>query len=307
MSRRAGSGGVELWGVLNVTPDSFSDGGRFVDVGAAIAHAERMHLEGADVIDVGGASSRPPGKTYGAGAQRLGADEEIARAIPVVEALASRGMVVSIDTTDGEVAERALGAGAGIGYDVSMGASERLLYAVAASGAELVLMHTRGDGVPGSVAEGPMGAIDARTSAYRDLVGDVIDELEIAVHRAIERGVAGDRIWIDPGIGFAKTPAQSAALIGATSRLVRTEHRVLVGASRKSFIAALAPGPNGAAPGADARLPGSLAAVTAAVLGGAHAVRVHDVAESRQAALVALAIAAGGARTARASEEAARA
>lgn len=286
---------VQIWGVLNVTPDSFSDGGRFVSAGgavaleAAVAHAERMRAEGADVIDVGGASSRPPGHTYGAGAPAVTEDEELARVVPVVEALAARGIPTSVDTTSAVVAARAVAAGASMVNDVSMGASDALLDAVVRGGARggaragggvgLVLMHSRHG-----------GRVDAATTSYRDVVEDVIDELERAVRRAVERGVPEDHIWIDPGIGFAKTPAQSAALLGATARLVATGRPVLVGASRKSFLAALAPLPSGDAPPPDARLGGSLAAVTAAVLGGARAVRVHDVAESRQAALVATAL-----------------
>lgn len=270
---------VEIWGVLNVTPDSFSDGGRFVALEAAVAHAERMGAEGADVIDVGGASSRPAGRTYGAGAPEVSAAEEIARVAPVVEALARRGMRVSIDTARGEVADVALARGARVVNDVTMGADVALLDTVAKHGAELVLMHSR-DG----------GRVDATTTAYGDVVEDVLAELREAARRAVSRGVRAERIWIDPGVGFAKTPAQSALLIGATDRLVASGHRVLVGASRKSFIAALGPDADGSAPPPDARLGGSLAAVTAAVLGGAHAVRVHDVAASRQAALVALAM-----------------
>ncbi|UJR79795.1 dihydropteroate synthase [Sandaracinus amylolyticus] len=270
---------VEIWGVLNVTPDSFSDGGRFVALDAAIEHAERMRAEGADVIDVGGASSRPPGKTYGAGAPDIAPSEEIARVAPVIEALVARGMRVSIDTARGEVADAALARGASIVNDVTMGADDALLDAVARHGAELVLMHSRGG-----------GRVDATTTAYRDVVDDVLAELRGAITRAVSRGVRAERIWIDPGVGFAKTPAQSAALIGATSRFVASGHRVLVGASRKSFIGQLAPDASGSAPAPDARLGGSIAAITAAVLGGAHAVRVHDVAVSRQAALVALAM-----------------
>nr|MDQ3037132.1 dihydropteroate synthase [Myxococcota bacterium] len=226
--------GIEIWGVLNVTPDSFSDGGRFVSsdgalsVARARAHAEEMHAAGADVIDVGGASSRPPGRTYGAGAPSVTEAEEIARVVPVIEALfamaeaamaeaamaeaaiARPGPRISIDTTSAAVAARSLAAGASIVNDVSMGASDALLEVVAQSGAELVLMHTR-DG----------GRVDARTTAYGDVVADVIDELDRAVARAVARGVREDRIWIDPGIGFAKTAAQSAALLAATSRLVR--------------------------------------------------------------------------------------
>jgi dihydropteroate synthase len=270
---------IEIWGVLNVTPDSFSDGGRWLRAEDAIAHGERMRAEGADVVDVGGASSRPPGPTYGAGAPEVPAAVEAARVLPVVRALASRGVRVSIDTTRAEVAQAAIEAGARIVNDVSMGASEALLEAVAASEAELVLMHTRAG-----------GRVDPTTTAYRDVVEDVLAELERAIERAVARGVPEARIWIDPGIGFAKTAAQSAALLAATERFAASGRRVLIGASRKSFIAALAPRSDGSAPPPSARLPGSLAALAIAVLGGARAVRVHDVAESLQAARIALAI-----------------
>lgn len=303
-SRTSGAGvstrcSVAVWGVLNVTPDSFSDGGRFVgtgaavDLAAAVADAERMWAEGADVIDVGGASSRPPGTTYGAGAAEVSEADEIARVAPVIEALVRRGMRVSVDTTRGAVAAVALAAGAAIVNDVSMGADDALLDAVRESSADLVLMHTR---------EG--GRVDARTTAYGDVVADVLAELEGAVARAVGHGVERQRIWLDPGVGFAKTPAQSAALIAGTHRLVATGHRVLIGASRKSFVGALAPRPDGSAPPPGERLGGSLAAVTAAVLGGAHGVRVHDVADSRQAALVALAMRQSGGRASAAAGEA---
>ncbi|HEY8428712.1 MAG TPA: dihydropteroate synthase [Sandaracinaceae bacterium] len=265
----------EVWGILNVTPDSFSDGGRYVEPARAVAHAERMVREGADVIDVGGESSRPAGATYGEGAERVPVEEELRRVLPVVRELCARSIRVSIDTVKPEVARAALEAGATIVNDVSCGASDALLDVVAAHGAELVLMHSR---------EG--GRVDARTTAYDDVVADVRAELERAVDRAAARGVDRDRIWIDPGIGFAKTPAQSVALLGNLDVLVRTGYRVLVGASRKSFIARTVD-PDGAGPGVEARLGGSLAAVTAAVLAGASAVRVHDVFESVQAARVA--------------------
>ena len=230
------------------------------------------------MIDVGGASSRPPGKTYGSGAPDVSIAEEIARVVPVVGAIA-REMRVSIDTTRAEVADAAVEAGASIVNDVSMGASDALLDVVARRRCELVLMHTR-DG----------GRVDPTTTAYRDVVEDVLGELEGAIDRAVARGVPREAIWIDPGVGFAKTPSQSAILVGATARFVATGHRVLVAASRKSFIARLAAYDGGTEPGVEDRLAGSIAAVTAAVLGGAHAVRVHDVAASRQAVRVTLAM-----------------
>jgi dihydropteroate synthase len=271
----------EIWGVLNVTEDSFSDGGRFLQLDAALAHAKRLLEEGADVIDVGGASSRPAGATYGAGAPEIPVEEEAARVVPVIAALHAQGARVSVDTSRAEVARVAIAAGASIVNDVTMGRSDDLLAEVARGGAALVLMHSRAD-----------GRVDRSTTEYGDLVSDVIAELEHAAQRAMRLGVPSAKIWVDPGIGFAKTPAQSAQLIGATRRFVELGRPVLVGASRKSFIGALAPCADGRAPEPEARLGGSIAAVTAAILGGAQAVRVHDVAESRQAALVAVAMAA---------------
>jgi dihydropteroate synthase len=253
-------------------PDSFSDGGRYLVGRAAIAHGETLASEGADVLDVGGESSRPPGKTYGVGFERVSADEEIARVRPVVEALASAGHVVSIDTVKGTVALAALEAGARIVNDVSMGSDPALLEATAAHQAELVLMHTR-----------DRGRVDPSTTGYEDVVGEVLAELEIAVAAAEARGIDRSRIWLDPGIGFAKTPAQSAVLLGAVSRFVDTGHRVLVGASRKSFIGALTRRGDEPVPTPRQRLGGSLAAVCRAAMAGAHAVRVHDVFASRQA------------------------
>lgn len=267
---------LEVWGILNVTPDSFSDGGRFLLRDAAVAHARALIAEGASVIDVGGASSRPPGTTYGAGASPVSIEEEIARVEGVIADLASKGRAhegcrVSIDTTRGSVAERALRVGASIVNDVSMGADPELLEAAARHGATLVLMHTRLD-----------GRIDERTTDYGgDVVAGVRDELARAVERAVQAGVKD--VWVDPGIGFAKTARQSATLLARLGEL--SSLPILVGASRKSFIASLAPERDGSAPPPSARLPGSLLAVAAAVRGGARAVRVHDVAPSRQAIL----------------------
>ena len=262
----------EVWGVLNVTPDSFSDGGLFVTPDLALTQATRMVSEGAALIDVGGESSRPRGATYGEGAARVSTAEELERVVPVIERITSElGVPVSVDTVKAEVARAALAAGATFVNDVSGGASDALLAVVAEAGAGLVLMHTRGD-----------GRVDPAYTAYSDVVREVAGELEQAVARAIAFGVAPDRLWIDPGIGFAKTAAQSAILLGNLDALVSTGFPVLVGASRKSFIARLAPG----APPPEARLGGSLAAVTAAAMSGCAAVRVHDVAASVQAAAI---------------------
>lgn len=264
-----------MWGVLNVTPDSFSDGGAYLAVEAALVQAARLLRDGATVIDVGGESSRPSGKTYGA-VSGVSESEELRRVLPVVEGLRAVGARISVDTVKAGVAERALRAGASIINDVSCGRNEQLLQVAATSGAELVLMHNRG--------RGERSETNVR---YGDVVRDVLAELMAAVDRAVTVGVRPEQIWLDPGIGFAKTAAQSSMLLARTDAFVATGHRVLVGASRKSFIAESAPLATGDAPTALQRLGGSIAAVTMAALLGAQAVRVHDVLESRQAVLLA--------------------
>ncbi|MFI5306744.1 MAG: dihydropteroate synthase [Polyangiales bacterium] len=267
----------QIWGILNITPDSFSDGGEFVRPADALAHARRMLDEGADVIDVGGASSRPRGALYGAGAPELTPAEECARALPVVTALVRElGATVSIDTRQAEVAAAALDAGACIVNDVSCGASRELLAVAAERGARYVLMHTRGD-----------GAVEPPNTEYADVVGEVVAELLAAVARAEASGIHRARLLIDPGLGFAKTARQSARVLGRIDALVATGLPVLCGPSRKGFIAELAPAASGERPPPRGREPGTLAAVTAAVLQGASAVRVHDVAAGRQAARLA--------------------
>ena len=267
-----------MWGVLNVTPDSFSDGGHHDECGAALAKAKGMLFEGADVIDVGGESTRPKG-TYGDGYQHVDVEEELQRVLPVVSALARSGVRVSIDTVKAAVADACLSEGAAIVNDVSCGASEALLRAVAKHGAELVLMHNRNH-----------GEVTDENSRYDDVVEDVRSELLAGVSRALQAGVCAEQIWLDPGIGFAKTPRQCALVLSSISRLLDSGHRVLVGSSRKSFIAALAPNADGEKPATSERLGGTAATVTLAVHQGAHAIRVHDVAMMRQAALMALAL-----------------
>lgn len=263
---------VQIWGVLNVTPDSFSDGGLHLQADAAVAHAERMLADGADVIDVGGESSRPAGHAYGAGAERVSEQEEIARVVPVVRRICALGARVSIDTVKPGVARRALDAGARIVNDVSCASSLELLGAVAEAGAEYVVMHNRG-----------RGEVGGDNVVYADLVSDVVRALGDAVHRALELGVSREAIWLDPGLGFAKTPRQSLALLAHLDELVALGHPVLVGPSRKLFVAAAAPDAGGAAPSANERLGGTAAAAALAVLAGVRAVRAHDVREVRQA------------------------
>jgi dihydropteroate synthase len=271
---------------VNVTPDSFSDGGRFLEGSAAIARGAELLALGADVLDIGGASSRPPGKTYGAGAGEVSVEEELRRVIPVIEGVTARhGARVSVDTTRAQVAEAALRAGACIVNDVSNGASQALLEVVARAGAELVLMHNRGD-----------GSVAGQNIVYRDVVASVVGELMEAVDRARQAGVRSEQIWLDPGVGFAKTSADSLAVIAGLPKLLETGHRVLLGPSRKSFISAIE-AQAGVTPQSspNERLGGTAAAVTMGVALGAHAVRVHDLPEMRQTVLVTEAMLEAGA------------
>jgi dihydropteroate synthase len=264
--------GVFIVGVLNVTPDSFFDGGRYLDPGAGLEHALRLAAEGADLIDVGGESTRP-------GAPEVSEEEELRRVIPVLERLAASGfpVPVSIDTSKPAVARAALGAGAAMVNDVRALADRELARVVAGSGAAVVLMHMRGT---------PRDMRDR--AVYGDVVSEVRSELSEALTRAVGAGVSEDRILLDPGIGFAKTAEQSVELLARLPDLTGLGRPLLVGPSRKSFIGAITGAP------AEDRLAGTLAAVTAAVLGGATFIRVHDVAASRQAARVAAAIRASG-------------
>ena len=245
-----------VMGILNVTPDSFADGGRCLDPAAAIDAALRMEDEGADIVDVGGESTRP-------GADPLPLDEELARVLPVVEALAPRLTVpLSIDTYKAAVATRAVAAGAAIVNDVSaLRYDSGLAAAVAGSGAALVLMHNRG-----------RSREMYREAVYGDVVAEVRAELRARVDVAIEAGVEPGRIVVDPGLGFAKRAGHSLALLARLPELAGLRLPLLVGPSRKSFLKE-ALGEREPA----AREWGTAAAVAAAVLGGAHIVRVHDV------------------------------
>ena len=253
-----------VMGVLNVTPDSFSDGGRFLDPSAAVAQGERMAAAGADVIDVGGESTRPF-------SDPVPAAEEIRRVVPVVAELVRRVDVpISIDTTKAEVARRALAAGAAMVNDISgLELDPDLAAAAAEYGAPLVLMHMRGE--PRTMQ------VDPR---YEDLVGEIRDHLLRAVERAERMGVGRSRLVVDPGLGFGKTAAHNLELIRRLPEFAVLELPLLVGPSRKSFIRRLVKPPEVKDIPAD--LPvvetGTQAAVAAAVLNGAHIVRVHDVA-----------------------------
>ncbi len=251
-----------VMGVLNVTPDSFSDGGRYLEVEAAVAHALAMERAGADLVDVGGESTRP-------GAVPVPAAQEAARVVPVIQRLARLSRVqISVDTYKAEVADAALAAGASWVNDVSGLTLDPDIARVAARhGAGLVIGHMRGT---------PRNMQDH--TDYEDCLREVTEALEASVARALEAGVPRERIVVDPGIGFGKTAEQNLDLIlGAGYIRRRLGLPVLVGPSRKSFIGKLT-----GAPVAE-RVPGTLAACTVAVLSGADLVRVHDVAEARQA------------------------
>lgn len=260
--------GPFLMGVVNATPDSFSDGGRFLARDAAVAHAERLLAEGADLVDVGGESTRP-------GAPEVPADVEAERVVPVVRSLRERGCraPISIDTRKPEVARAALEAGADLLNDVSALADPAMGALAAERGAAVVLMHMRG--TPADMS--------AR-AVYEDVVAEVERELAEAMARATAAGVREDRILLDPGLGFAKTAEQSLALLAALPRLRRLGRPLVVGPSRKSFIGKVTGAPVGE------RLPGTLAALAACVLAGVEVIRVHDMSAARQAALVAAAI-----------------
>ena len=269
-------GGVALMGVCNVTPDSFSDGGRFLDPDAARARVDALLAEGADIVDIGGESSRPKAKA-------VSADEQLARVLPVVRYAASKACV-SIDTTSPTVAAACLDAGACAVNDVSLLADDDLAKVAGASGAALVLMHARGP------MEQMRGFGDYPEDGYGDVVREVVDEWSNAADRARTLGVARDALVMDPGLGFAKSARQSAELLRRLAEIARAVPApVLLGASRKSFLVSLSAGP---APGAHfaqvvppptERLGASLAAAIWAVRSGARVLRVHDVAATRQA------------------------
>lgn len=255
------AGRPRVMGVVNVTPDSFSDGGDFADADAAIAHGRALHAAGADFIDVGGESTRP-------GAAPVPPDAELARVLPVVEALAGAGVPVSIDTRRASVMRAAIAAGACIVNDVSaLQDDSAALDVVAASDVGVILMHMQGE--PATMQQAP---------AYDDVVLDVYDALAARVAACEAAGIARARICIDPGIGFGKTAAHNLALIAALAMFHGLGCALAIGVSRKSFIEAV----SGPAPPKD-RLAGSLAAMLAAVGQGVNLVRVHDVAETVQA------------------------
>jgi dihydropteroate synthase len=255
--------GERTWvmGVLNVTPDSFSDGGLFAGTDAALAHGLSLFEQGADIVDVGGESTRPGGLV------QVDAAEEIRRVVPVLEALRARSAgFVSVDTSKAEVARAALDAGADIVNDVSgFTFDPEMVKVVVERRVPAVVMHLRGD-------------LDTvhRAQSYRDVMGEVLDELRQRVNSAERAGVAREQILVDPGLGFAKNAEQNLELLRRLPEMFALDRPVLVGPSRKSFIGKVLDLPVGE------RLFGTAAAVAACVMGGAHVVRVHDVREMTQ-------------------------
>ena len=262
-------------GVLNVTPDSFSDGGRYTDAAVAVTHGRALWAAGADWVDVGGESTRP-------GAAPVDAAEERARVLPVVRELAAAGVAISVDTMHADVARAAVGAGAVLVNDVSGGlADPAMLDTVAALGVPVVLMHWRG-----------RSDVMDDLAVYRDVVQDVAAELDARVDAALAAGVERSRIVLDPGLGFAKTADHNWQLLAGLDVLARSGLPLLVGASRKRFLGSLLAGPDGA-PRPAAERDAATTAVTALVAAaGVWGVRVHDVAGSVDAVRVAHRIAA---------------
>jgi dihydropteroate synthase len=253
-----------VMGVLNVTPDSFSDGGRYLDPGAALDHARRLVSEGADLVDVGGESTRP-------GAEPVPADEELQRVIPVIEQLPD--IPVSIDTSKSAVARAATDAGAVFVNDVTaLRGDPAMAEVVAQTGADLCLMHMLGE--PRTMQDDPR---------YEDVVAEVAAFLEERLAFAVSQGIPEHRVWLDPGIGFGKTLRHNLELLRRLDEIVALGRPVVVGASRKRFIGALTEKPE------SERVAGTVAANVMAYERGAHMFRVHDVGATRDALAVAAA------------------
>jgi dihydropteroate synthase len=261
-----------IMGILNVTPDSFSDGGRYLQRDAALRRAADMASAGADIIDVGGESTRP-------GARPVPADEELGRVLPVIEALAAQpGLVVSVDTRKAQVARAALEAGAAMVNDVSaMTADPEMASVVASYGAAICLMHMRG--TPETMQHDPR---------YGDVVGEVAAYLRERVEAAVASGIPRDRILVDPGFGFGKTLEQNLEMLRRLREFTALGCPVLVGTSRKSMLGALL----GGVPPMD-RTEGTAATVALAIANGASVVRVHDVREMWRVVMVADAVVRG--------------
>ncbi|MDB5426156.1 MAG: folP [Phenylobacterium sp.] len=266
---------VKVWGVINVTPDSFSDGGRFDELDAALRQARRLIADGADILDIGGESTRP-------GAQPVDAAQEIDRVVPLIQAIRAESAVpISIDTMKPAVARAAVEAGAIMWNDVTaLRHAPDSLATAAALGCEVVLMHMQGE--PGTMQAEPR---------YDDVVAEVAAFLASRAEAAMAAGVARDRIWLDPGVGFGKHMLDhNLPLLAGLDRIVALGFPVLLGVSRKSFISTV---DGGGRPG-EQRLGGSIAAALAGVAAGVAAVRVHDVRETVQALRVWTAIVQAG-------------
>jgi dihydropteroate synthase len=256
----------EIMGVVNVTPDSFSDGGAFDDSAQAVDHGRRLAAEGASILDVGGESTRP-------GAQPVGAEEELRRVLPVLEGLAAAGPRLSIDTSKAAVAEAALRAGATIVNDVTALRGDPAIAALLAEQeCDVCLMHMLGE--PRTMQRDPR---------YDDVVDDVKAFLSERLRFAVAEGIAAERIWLDPGIGFGKTMAHNLELLRRLHELVALGRPIVVGTSRKSFLGTLT------GRGVHERVPATIATNVLAFAAGARVFRVHDVAEVRDALLVAAA------------------
>jgi dihydropteroate synthase len=262
-----------VMGVLNLTPDSFSDGGKFFSLRRAVQHALAMERDGADIIDIGAESTRP-------GAEQISAEEELARLLPVLEALRGKLKIpVSVDTQRAAVAESALRAGAKIINDISgLRSDARLAEVAAKSGAQLILMHMRG--TPRTMQKGPFA---------RDVVQDVLRGLRKSIATARKFGVSRSQIVIDPGIGFGKSFSQNYELLAKLDQIAKLGYPIMIGTSRKGFLGATL-ATNGKPAPLDRRIWGTAATVTASILNGANIVRVHDVAEMKQVATVADAV-----------------
>lgn len=249
-----------IMGILNCTPDSFSDGGRFGSLAEAVAHGVTMAEEGADIIDVGGESTRP-------GSNPVSASDETERVVPVIRELKRRlpETMVSIDTSKAQVADAALEAGADLVNDVSAGADLQMIPTVAAHGAGIVLMHMRGH-----------PRVMQKDTAYINVTAEVHASLSLKARQAVEAGIPRDLVWLDPGIGFGKDDRANIQLVAGLPDLAALGHPVVVGVSRKSMIGRL----TGA--GVDDRLPGSLAALTPTIDLPRVVVRVHEPRPTRQ-------------------------
>jgi dihydropteroate synthase len=258
---------TKLMGVVNVTPDSFSDGGLYLDPEAAISHGRELAEAGAEILDVGGESTRP-------GAEVVPAEEELRRVVPVIQGLSDLNCQISVDTSKARVAEAALDAGAGIVNDVTALRGDSEMAALCAErDATVVLMHMLGE--PRTMQDDPR---------YDDVVAEVKAFLAARVEAATAAGIAEERIWLDPGIGFGKTGAHNMELLRRLGELRDLGFPLVIGTSRKSFIGGI----DGSA--ADERLGGTIASSVLAAAEGAEVLRVHDVAEMRQALAVATAI-----------------